>query len=237
MSEKLFEEVKQTLKSQNRDEADIEQIHKAFLFAQRLHDGQYRVSEEPYIIHPVEVAKILINLKLDTHTICAAFLHDILEDTDTKPEEIENLFGKDVLTLVQGVTKLGKLQFKSKEERQAENFRRLFIAMANDIRVIFLKLADRLHNMRTLNFMAAPKQIKIARETLDIFAPLANRLGIYKMKAELEDLSLRYLEPDKYFEIAQLVSQTKAEREMTVQLLIDKISKDVKKSGINAQIT
>lgn len=237
MSEKLFEEVKQTLKSQNRDEADIEQIHKAFLFAQRLHDGQYRVSEEPYIIHPVEVAKILINLKLDTHTICAAFLHDILEDTDTQPEEIEKLFGKDVLTLVQGVTKLGKLQFKSKEERQAENFRRLFIAMANDIRVIFLKLADRLHNMRTLNFMAAPKQIKIARETLDIFAPLANRLGIYKMKAELEDLSLRYLEPDKYFEIAQLVSQTKAEREMTVQLLIDKISKDVKKSGINAQIT
>ena len=135
------------------------------------------------------------------------------------------------------MTKLGKLQFKSKEERQAENFRRLFIAMANDIRIIFLKLADRLHNMRTLNFMAAPKQQKIARETLDIFAPLANRLGMGKIKAELEDLSLRYLEPDKYFEIAQLVSQTKAEREMTVQLLIDKISKDVKKSGINAQIT
>lgn len=237
MSEKLFDEIKQNLKSQNRDEEDIKQIEKAFLFAQRLHEGQYRVSEEPYIIHPVEVAKILVNLKADTHTIIAAFLHDILEDTDTQPEEIENLFGKDVLTLVQGVTKLGKLQFKSKEERQAENFRRLFIAMANDIRIIFLKLADRLHNMRTLNFMAAPKQQKIARETLDIFAPLANRLGIGKIKAELEDLSLRYLEPDKYFEIAQLVSQTKAEREMTVQLLIDKISKDVKKSGINAQIT
>lgn len=237
MSEKLFDEIKQNLKSQNRDEEDIKLIEKAFLFAQRLHEGQYRVSEEPYIIHPVEVAKILVNLKADTHTIIAAFLHDILEDTDTQPEEIENLFGKDVLTLVQGVTKLGKLQFKSKEERQAENFRRLFIAMANDIRIIFLKLADRLHNMRTLNFMAAPKQQKIARETLDIFAPLANRLGIGKIKAELEDLSLRYLEPDKYFEIAQLVSQTKAEREMTVQLLIDKISKDVKKSGINAQIT
>lgn len=237
MSEKLFDEIKQILKSQNRDEEDIKQIEKAFLFAQKLHDGQYRVSEEPYIIHPVEVAKILVNLKADSHTIIAAFLHDILEDTDTKPEEIESLFGKDVLTLVQGVTKLGKLQFKSKEERQAENFRRLFIAMANDIRIIFLKLADRLHNMRTLNFMAAPKQQKIARETLDIFAPLANRLGIGKIKAELEDLSLRYLEPDKYFEIAQLVSQTKAEREMTVQLLIDKISKDVKKSGINAQIT
>ena len=237
MSEKLFDEIKQTLFAQNRSEEDIKQIEKAFLFAQKLHEGQYRVSEEPYIIHPVEVAKILINLKVDTHTIMAAFLHDILEDTDTKPEEIKELFGNDVLSLVQGVTKLGKLQFKSKEERQAENFRRLFIAMANDIRVIFLKLADRLHNMRTLNFMAAQKQQKIARETLDIFAPLANRLGIGKIKTELEDLALRYLEPDKYFEIAQLVSQTKAEREMTVQLLIDKISKDVKKSGINAQIT
>lgn len=233
----LFDEIKQTLIAQNREESDIEKIEEAFHFAERLHEGQYRVSEEPYIIHPVEVAKILINLKADSHTVMAAFLHDILEDTDTQPEEIEKRFGKDVLTLVQGVTKLGKLQFKSKEERQAENFRRLFIAMANDIRIIFLKLADRLHNMRTLNFMAAPKQIKIAKETLDIFAPLANRLGIYKIKAELEDLSLRYLEPDKYFEIAQLVSQTKAEREMTVQLLIDKISKDVKKSGINAQIT
>ena len=238
MSEKsLFDEIKQTLIAQNREEADIEKIEEAFHFAEKLHEGQYRVSEEPYIIHPVEVAKILVNLKADTHTVIAAFLHDILEDTDTKPEEIEAKFGKDVLTLVQGVTKLGKLQFKSKEERQAENFRRLFIAMANDIRIIFLKLADRLHNMRTLNFMATQKQQKIARETLDIFAPLANRLGIYKIKAELEDLSLRYLEPDKYFEIAQLVSQTKAEREMTVQLLIDKISKDVKKSGINAQIT
>lgn len=238
MSEKpLFDEIKEKLIAQNRDEEDIKQIEKAYLFAKKLHEGQYRISEEPYIIHPVEVAKILVDLKVDTHTLIAAFLHDILEDTDTKPEEIKELFGDDVLTLVQGVTKLGKLQFKSNEERQAENFRRLFIAMANDIRIIFLKLADRLHNMRTLNFMAPNKQQKIARETLDIFAPLANRLGIGRIKAELEDLSLRYLEPDKYFEIAQLVSQTKAEREMTVNLLIDKISQDVKKSGINAQIT
>lgn len=238
MSEKpLFDEIKEKLIAQNRDEEDIKQIEKAYLFAKKLHEGQYRISEEPYIIHPVEVAKILVDLKVDTHTLIAAFLHDILEDTNTKPEEIKELFGDDVLNLVQGVTKLGKLQFKSNEERQAENFRRLFIAMANDIRIIFLKLADRLHNMRTLNFMAPNKQQKIARETLDIFAPLANRLGIGRIKAELEDLSLRYLEPDKYFEIAQLVSQTKAEREMTVNLLIDKISQDVKKSGINAQIT
>ncbi len=238
MTEKpLFDDIKKELIAQNREPEEIEQIEKAYLFAKRLHEGQYRISEEPYIIHPVEVAKILVGLKVDSHTLQAAFLHDILEDTDTQPEEIEKLFGKDVLTLVQGVTKLGKLQFKSKEERQAENFRRLFIAMASDIRIVFLKLADRLHNMRTLNFMTASKQQKIARETLDIFAPLANRLGIYKIKAELEDLSLRYLEPDKYFEIARLVSQTKASREETVQILIDKISADVKKAGINAQIT
>ena len=232
-----FKEIKELLITQKHSQEDIEQVEKAYRFAKKLHDGQFRASGEPYIIHPVEVAKILAGLEVDTHTLIAAFLHDVLEDTDTKPETIEELFGSDVLNLVQGVTKLGKLQFKSKEERQAENFRRLFIAMANDIRVIFLKLADRLHNMRTLNFMEAEKQKKIAKETLDIFAPLANRLGIYKIKAELEDLSLRYLEPEKYYEIAQLVAQTKADREETVNLLIDKISKDVQKNGINAQIT
>lgn len=232
-----FKEIKELLITQKHSQEDIEQVEKAYKFAKKLHDGQFRASGEPYIIHPVEVAKILAGLEVDTHTLIAAFLHDVLEDTDTKPETIEELFGSDVLNLVQGVTKLGKLQFKSKEERQAENFRRLFIAMANDIRVIFLKLADRLHNMRTLNFMEPEKQKKIAKETLDIFAPLANRLGIYKIKAELEDLSLRYLEPEKYYEIAQLVAQTKADREETVNLLIDKISKDVQKNGINAQIT
>ncbi len=233
----LFIDIKQKLIEQNRSQEDIDLIEKAFEFAKRLHDGQYRVSEEPYIIHPVEVVKILVDLKADTHTLMAGFLHDILEDTDTKPEEIKELFGDDVLNLVQGVTKLGKLQFKSKEERQAENFRRLFIAMASDFRIIFLKLADRLHNMRTLNFMATAKQQRIAQETLDIFAPLANRLGVGKIKAELEDLSLKYLYPDKYYEIAKLVSQKKIERDSTVQLLIDKIKQDVKKFGIKAEIT
>ena len=193
----IFEEIKEKLIAQNRMTEDIEKIEQAFLYAQKLHEGQYRISEEPYIIHPVEVTKILLDLKADTATLIAALLHDVLEDTDTKPEEIEKFFSKEVLTLVQGVTKLGKLQFKSTQERQAENFRRMFIAMANDIRIIFLKLADRLHNMRTLNFMAVNKQQKIAQETLDIFAPLANRLGIGKIKAELEDLSLRYLYPTK----------------------------------------
>mgnify|MGYP004521410587 FL=1 len=233
----LYDDIREKLIEQHRSEEDLALIEKAFLFAQKLHQNQYRVSEEPYIIHPVEVVKILIDLRADSHTLIAGFLHDILEDTDTTPEEIRELFGDDVLGLVQAVTKLGKLKFKSKEERQAENFRRLFIAMANDARVIFLKLADRLHNMRTLNFMAPAKQQRIAQETLDIFAPLANRLGVGKIKAELEDLSLKYLHPDKYYEIAKLVSQKKAERESTVQLLIEHISKDVKKNGINAQIT
>ena len=234
---KLFKEIKETLIAQNYLKDDVEQVEKAYKFAKKLHDGQFRVSGEPYIIHPCEVAKILVTLEVDNHTLIAAFLHDILEDTDTKAQTIEEMFGLDVLNLVQGVTKLGKLQFKSKEERQAENFRRLFIAMANDIRIIFLKLADRLHNMRTLNFMEEAKQKKIAQETIEIFAPLANRLGIYKIKAELEDLSLKYLEPEKYYEIAQLVAQTKADREETVKLLIDKISKGVQQNGINAQIT
>lgn len=235
--EDLFKDIKAELIEQKRPEEEIAKIEEAFLFAQKLHDGQFRVSEEPYIIHPVEVVKILVGLHMDQNTLIAGFLHDILEDTETTPETIKEKFGEDVLNLVQGVTKLGKLQFKSSEERQAENFRRLFIAMANDMRIIFLKLADRLHNMRTLNFMSAAKQHKIARETLDIFAPLANRLGIGRVKAELEDLSLRYLEPDKYYEISQLVSQTKRDREATVKLLIDDISDDVKKAGIKAKIT
>ncbi len=233
----LFDEIRELLEAQHRPEADIADIKRAFDYAAKLHEGQYRISEEPYIIHPVEVAKILIDLMVDKNTIIAALLHDIIEDTDTKPEEIKELFGEDVLNLVQGVTKLGKLQFKSKEERQAENFRRMFIAMANDVRVIFLKLADRLHNMRTLNYMAAAKQQRIAQETLDIFAPLANRLGIGKIKAELEDLSLRYLNPEKYFEIAQLVALKKAERDATIQVLIEKIDKMLKQNHIEAKIS
>ena len=232
-----FEEIRALLKEENYQEDDIAELEQAFNFAKKLHEGQYRISEEPYIIHPMEVVKILIGLRADKHTLMAGFLHDILEDTETKPEEIKELFGEDVLNLVQGVTKLGKLQFKSKEERQAENFRKMFVAMANDVRIVFLKLADRLHNMRTLNYMSSQKQQKIAQETIDIFAPLANRLGVGKIKAELEDLSLKYLYPDKYYEIAQLVSQKKTERESAVKALIDKITADVKASGINAKIS
>ena len=233
----IFEPLRDLLLKQKRSQKDIAEIEKAYVFAANLHAGQYRISEEPYIIHPVEVAKILVDLMMDKHTIVAALLHDIIEDTGTEPETIKKEFGEDVLNLVQGVTKLGKYQFKSKEERQAENFRRMFIAMANDVRVIFLKLADRLHNMRTLNYMAAAKQQKIAQETLDIFAPLANRLGIGKIKAELEDLSLRYLNPEKYFEIAQLVALKKAERDATIQVLVEKIGLMIKQHGIEATIS
>ena len=232
----IFEELKELLHRQNRSSEDIADIERAFEFARKLHEGQYRISEEPYIVHPVEVAKILTELKADKDSIMAAFLHDILEDTDTQPEEIEQNFGADVLKLVQGVTKLGKYQFKSKEERQAENFRRMFIAMAQDVRIIFLKLADRLHNMRTLGYMAANKQKRIAQETLDIFAPLANRLGIGKIKAELEDLSLRYINPEKYYEIAKLVAQTKNDRDAAISAFIDNIRASLEENGIHAQI-
>ena len=228
--ENIFIGLEKILREQNRSEEDIQEIYKAYKFAEKLHAGQYRVSEEPYIIHPVEVAKILATLRVDKHTLMASILHDTIEDTGITPEQLGAEFGEDVLNLVLGVTKLDKYQFKSKEERQAESFRRMFIAMAKDVRVIFLKLADRLHNMRTLNYMTPVKQVRIAQETLDIFAPLANRLGIGKIKAELEDLSLRYLNPEKYFEIAQLVAQKKAERENTVKLLIDEISDSLKRT-------
>ena len=182
--QKIFEEIKEELYKQKRQQSDIEQIEAAYNWAKKLHDGQFRISQEPYIIHPLEVAKILVDLKLDKNTIIAAFLHDVLEDTDTTAEEMKEKFGQDVVNLVQGVTKLSKYQFKSKEERQAENFRRMLIAMAQDIRVVVLKLTDRLHNMRTLAYMTTAKQKKIAQETMDIFAPLANRLGMGKIKAD-----------------------------------------------------
>ena len=233
---KTFEEIKEALHKQKRSPQDIEQIEAAFLWASKLHEGQFRISQEPYIIHPLEVAKILVDLKLDKSTIISAFLHDILEDTETTADEMKEKFGEDVLNLVQGVTKLNKYQFKSKEERQAENFRRMLIAMAQDIRVVVLKLADRLHNMRTLSFMASAKQKKIAQETMDIFAPLANRLGMGKIKAELEDLSLRYLFPEKYYEIAKLVAETKSMRDSTVKSLIETITKELDKVKIKATI-
>ena len=233
---RTFEPLEIILKKQGREQADIDKIRETFEFAFSQHEGQYRASEEPYIVHPVEVAKILVEFKADTHTIMAALLHDVLEDTEVSADEIEKRFGSDVLKLVNGVTKLGKLEFKSKEDRQAENFRKMFISMAEDVRVILLKLADRLHNMRTLNHMPSVKQKRIAQETLEIFAPLANRLGIGRIKAELEDLALRYTEPEKYYEVVKNVAQTKAERDEVVQTLVDTIEASLEKASIKATI-
>ena len=164
---------------------------------------QKRKSGEPYIIHPVQVAYTLAGLELDTDTICAALLHDVVEDTDTTNEDLVKEFGAPVAEMVDGVTKLGKLQYTTKEEQQVEDYRKMFLAMGKDIRVILIKLADRLHNMRTLKYLSRERQIANARETMDLYAPLANRLGIYSLKWELEDLSFKYLYPDEYNEIVK----------------------------------
>ncbi|MEG2675570.1 MAG: bifunctional (p)ppGpp synthetase/guanosine-3',5'-bis(diphosphate) 3'-pyrophosphohydrolase, partial [Clostridia bacterium] len=209
---------------QNFNEANYERIEKAYYFAMRAHEGQKRQSGEDYFIHPSAVAEILVDLGLDTDTIIAALLHDVIEDTKRSAEDLEMAFGHEVVMLVNGVTKLNKLNFKSKEEEQAENLRRMFLAMSNDIRVIIIKLADRLHNMRTLSYKTEESQIRIATETLDIYAPIAARLGIANVKGELEDLSLRYLHPDDYYYIAEKVAQKKIERQNDV----DSLSKELK---------
>jgi GTP diphosphokinase / guanosine-3',5'-bis(diphosphate) 3'-diphosphatase len=219
-----------------RPEADRLLVTQAFQLARHKHDGQFRKNGEPYIVHPVQVAEILVSIPADTPTILAAIMHDLLEDTPTTPEEIQELFGDETLHLVEGVTKLGKIQFSSKEDRQAENFRRLFLSMAEDIRVILLKLADRLHNMRTIGFLKPEKQERIALETLEIFAPLANRMGMGKIRAELEDLALAVLHPDAHKAITEALTETKTEREETVRLVIDKLQTQLQFIGLEAKI-
>lgn len=208
----------------NYNEINYSRIEKAYYFAKVAHSGQKRQSGEDYFVHPAAVAEILVDLGLDSDTIIAALLHDVIEDTDHSAEEIDQEFGHQVVMLVNGVTKLNKLNFKSKEEEQAENLRRMFLAMSNDIRVIIIKLADRLHNLRTLSYKTEESQIRIATETLDIYAPIAARLGISGLKGELEDLCLRYLHPDDYYYIAERVAQKKIERESDV----NNISKELR---------
>ncbi|NJK34892.1 MAG: bifunctional (p)ppGpp synthetase/guanosine-3',5'-bis(diphosphate) 3'-pyrophosphohydrolase [Oscillatoriales cyanobacterium SM2_2_1] len=203
----------------NADQPSL--ISQSFLFADRLHRGQKRASGEPYIAHPVAVASILRDLGGSAPMIAAGFLHDVIEDTATTGDELEALFGKEVRLLVEGVTKLSKYNFENKTERQAENFRKMFLAMAQDIRVIVVKLADRLHNMRTLSHLKPEKRIAIARETRDIFAPLANRLGIGQIKWELEDLSFKYLEPEEFRWMQSLVADTRRRREAQIQEMIE----------------
>ncbi|MDJ0576933.1 MAG: bifunctional (p)ppGpp synthetase/guanosine-3',5'-bis(diphosphate) 3'-pyrophosphohydrolase [Xenococcaceae cyanobacterium MO_234.B1] len=220
---------------QQSDQADehIDLICRAFNFAYQLHEGQYRKSGEPYIAHPVAVAGLLRDLGGDDVTIAAGFLHDIVEDTEVTPEEIEELFGADVRRLVEGVTKLSKFNFSSTTERQAENFRRMFLAMAKDIRVIIVKLADRLHNMRTLEHLKPEKQQRISLETREIFAPLANRLGIGRFKWELEDLCFKYLEPEDYNKVKVLISDRREAREARIEQMTEILRSRLDKLGVN----
>ena len=216
---------------------DIERVRDAFEFAADCHEKQRRRTGEEFVVHPVEVAKICVGMRLDTETLCAALLHDTVEDTSTTIEEIRERFGDEVATLVDGVTKLTGITFKSRDEAQAENYRKMIVAMAQDIRVILIKLADRLHNMRTIGAMPKQKQIEKARETLDIFAPLAHRLGIHAIKWELEDLAFATLHPRKYAEIKSLVSQQREERERYVNEAGAYLAQQLAEAGITAMIT
>lgn len=221
----------------NKIEYDPELVKKAYYFTKNAHEGQLRNSGEEYFIHPVNVSLILINLNMDEATIIAAMLHDVLEDTEISFEEIEHEFSNEIAVLVDGVTKLKRLKFKSKQESQAENVRKMVMAMANDIRVIIIKLADRLHNMRTLEYMTKAKQFEKATETLEIYAPLAHRLGINTIKWELEDLSLRYLEPETYYELVEMIDMKRAEREEYISSIMEILRENIAELGFECDIT
>jgi guanosine-3',5'-bis(diphosphate) 3'-pyrophosphohydrolase len=230
-----IETICQTIQGYYPD-ANLELVRKAHAFAEKAHTGQMRSSGDEYIIHPTEVAQILAEMRLDLSSICAAFLHDTVEDTLVKLEDVEREFNKDVANLVDGVTKLSKMTFRTTEEKQAENFRKMIIAMSKDIRVILVKLADRLSNMRSLQFLPPHKQKTIAQETLDIYAPIANRLGISRIKIELEDLCLRFLHQDVYYKLRELVQKSKNEREKYIEDFVSLILEKLEEYDVKAQV-
>jgi RelA/SpoT family (p)ppGpp synthetase len=236
LKNKLKEDLVKALDKQKKSEAEIALITKAYDFAFKKHIEQKRKSGEPYIIHPLAVAISLIKLNCDVPTICAGLLHDVLEDTLATGEDIKNLFGDEIFALVDGVTKLGKLNFKSSEEAQANSFRKMLLAIAKDMRVVLVKLADRLNNMQTLDHLPEDKRKRIAQETLDIFAPLANRFGLHTIKIELEDLSFKYLMPDEYAKVKQIVVSKKGERESQIAIVMEKIKELLGKHKIYAEI-
>ena len=215
---------------------DRDMLLRAYDFAREAHRNQKRASGEPYFIHPCAVAEILVDLGLDAETIAAALLHDVIEDTSATEDTVRENFGEEVLSLVEGVTKLDKIVFKSQEEEEAENFRKIFIAMAKDIRVIIIKLADRLHNMRSLNFLSKERQQKMARETLDIYAPIAGRLGISQIKCELEDLCLKYLAPGAFEYLVENIHQKLEERNRFVDYVVEEINGILKESNIHGEV-
>lgn len=216
--------------------AETELVEKAYELAYKAHDGQKRNSGEDYIIHPMEVAYILADLNMDIPTIVAGILHDVIEDTSYSYDQLKAIFGEEIVKLVDGVTKLGKLEYKTKEEQQAETFRKMFIAMSRDIRVILIKLADRLHNMRTLKYMPLDKQKEKAEETMEIYAPIAHRLGISKIKWEMEDLALRYKDPQGYYDLVEKVAKKRREREEEINNIISLLREKVQEIGIEAHI-
>jgi guanosine-3',5'-bis(diphosphate) 3'-pyrophosphohydrolase len=216
---------------------NMEIIAKAYKTAENYHKGQLRKSGEPYLVHPVEVAKILADLGLDEDAIVAGLLHDTVEDTEYTNEELTADFGEEVALLVDGVTKLGSLVYESKEERQAENLRKMFLAMSKDIRVLIIKLADRLHNLRTINYMSEQQIIDKCNETLEIYAPLASRLGIFTMKFELEDIALKQLDPEAYYDLVNQVNMKKVSREEYINKVIGEIKKTLDDLNIQYEIT
>lgn len=217
-------------------EADRTFLIKAYRYAEKMHENQKRASGEPYFTHPCAVAEILVDLGLDAPTVAAAFLHDVIEDTPATPDDIKREFGDEVYNLVDGVTKLDKIKFQSHEEEDAENFRKIFVAMAKDVRVIIIKLADRLHNMRSLNFLSNERQQRIARETLEIFTPLAGRLGISQIKCELEDLCLKYLDPESYEYLVKNIHQKIEERRKFVDTVVAKLAQMLRENNINGEV-
>lgn len=216
--------------------AKCDDVTKAYQLAEEAHKDQRRVSGEPYILHPLAVAQILADMKIDTTTITASLLHDVVEDTSYTLDDLKKMFGKEVAFLVDGVTKLSRLNYRTKEDQQLNSMRKMFLAMAKDVRVVVIKLADRLHNMRTLRYMRSDKQKRIAQETLEIFAPLAHRLGIFNIKWELEDLSFRYLEPDKYYDLVDQMKQKRHVREEIVNEAIDVLKKALDDAHIHCEI-
>lgn len=231
---KTIEEFKEKVKYLGVDETEF--VMKAYNLAHEAHKNQLRKSGEPYIVHPIGVASILTGLNMDKETLAAAFLHDVVEDTSYTYDDMKNMFGVTVANLVDGVTKLDKLDFISKEDRQIESYRKMFLAMAKDIRVVLIKLADRLHNMRTMKYMPQEKQQSISRETLEIFAPLAHRLGISAIKWELEDLAFRYMEPEVYYDLQQQVKVRRSEREAMVNEAMHTLRDAVENAGIKCEI-
>ncbi len=228
---RLVEKIKQ-----HNISCDYNLLEKAYQLSKTAHDGQQRVSGEPFIIHPVEVALIIADLELDCTSIVAGLLHDTIEDTTFTYEELKIHFGEEIANLVDGVTKLGKIPYTTKEEQQVENLRKMFLAMAKDIRVILIKLADRLHNMRTLKYMVPEKQLEKAKETLEIYAPLAHRLGISKVKWELEDLSLRYIDPKGYYELVDRIAKKRREREAYIKDIIETLREKTKELEVDAHL-